>query len=76
MLFTPLSFTNSNVKGAETAALNFNKWYVDQLMQDKSYLTDYSSISKYVTSDRISTLKKLYSGDSNDVERQRHQHRI
>ncbi|WP_227699659.1 DUF3828 domain-containing protein [Raoultella ornithinolytica] len=68
MLFTPLSFADSNVKGAETAALNFNKWYVGQLMQDKSPLTDYSALSKYVTSDTISALKKLYSGDSNDVD--------
>ena len=51
MLFTPLSFADSNVKGAETAALIFNKWYVGQLMQDKSPLTDYSALSKYVTSD-------------------------
>lgn len=68
MLFTPLSFAGSNVKGAETAALNFNKWYVGQLMQDKSPLTDYSALSKYVTSDTISALKKLYSGNSNDVD--------
>ena len=68
MLFTPLSFADSNVKGAETAALNFNKWYVDQLMQDKSPLTDYSALSKYVTSDTISALKKLYRGGSNDVD--------
>lgn len=68
MLFTPLSFADSNVKGAETAALNFNKWYVGQLMQDKSPLTDYSALSKYVTSDTISALKKLYSGNSNDVD--------
>lgn len=68
MLFTPLSFADSNAIGAQTAALNFNKWYVGQLMQDKSPLTDYSALSKYVTSDTISALKKLYSGDSNDVD--------
>ena len=68
MFFTTLSFADSNVKGAETAALNFNKWYVGQLMQDKSPLTDYSALSKYVTSDTISALKKLYSGDNNDVD--------
>lgn len=67
MLFTPLSFADSNVKCAESATLNFNKWYVGQLMQDKSSLTDYSALSKYVTSDTISALKKLYSGNSNDV---------
>jgi len=68
MLFTPLSFADSNVKGAETAALNFNKWYVGQFMQDKFPLTDYSALSKYVTSDTISALKKVYSGNSNDVD--------
>jgi len=36
IFFTILSFADSNVKGAETAALNFNKWYVGQLIQDKS----------------------------------------
>ncbi|MCX3310917.1 DUF3828 domain-containing protein [Pantoea vagans] len=68
MLFTPLSFADSNVKGTESAALYFNKWYVGQLMQDKSPLTDYSALSKYVTSDAISALKKLYSGNRNDVD--------
>ncbi|WP_340138547.1 hypothetical protein [Pantoea ananatis] len=68
MLFTNLPFADSNVKGAETAALNFNKCYVGQLMQDKYPLTDYSALSKYITSDTISALKKLYSGDSNDVD--------
>lgn len=68
MFFTPLTFADSAVKDAETVALNFNKWYVGQLMQDKSPLTDYSALSKYVTSDTISALKKLYSGDSNDKD--------
>lgn len=31
-------------------------------------MTDYSALSKYVTIDTNSALKKLYSGNSNDVD--------
>ncbi|MDY1035869.1 DUF3828 domain-containing protein [Lelliottia sp. CFBP8978] len=49
-----------------TAALNFNQWYISQIMNGKEPLSDYASLNSYVTSDTIGKLKALGKLDPNE----------
>lgn len=68
LFVSPIALASAEMTPPERAALNFNKWYIGQLEKDASPLTDFTSLNKYVTSDTIKSLKKLYAGDSNDKD--------
>lgn len=68
LFVSPIVLASAEMTPPERAALNFNKWYIGQLEKDASPLTDFTSLNQYVTSETIKSLKKLYSGDSNDKD--------
>ncbi len=55
----------SSVDQARHQALLFNKWYIQQISQNKYPLTNSKEIEKFVTRD---TLKKLHDADGKEDE--------
>ncbi|WP_407437410.1 DUF3828 domain-containing protein [Lelliottia sp.] len=51
-----------------SAALQFNKWYISQIMSGKEPLTDYAALSRYVTHETISRLKAMDKLDPNEYD--------
>ncbi|MCU6190632.1 hypothetical protein KWH79_22595, partial [Enterobacter bugandensis] len=41
------------------AALQFNRWYISQIMSDKQPEADYAALGKYVTRDTIHKLEAM-----------------
>ena len=52
----------------QIAALNFNRWYIDALKQDKSPLLKPDTLTPSVSKKSIEAIEALYSGDSNDKD--------
>ncbi|XGI80847.1 DUF3828 domain-containing protein [Enterobacter hormaechei] len=50
------------------AALQFNKWYISQIMSDKHPEADYAALGKYVTRDTIRKLKAMDRRDPNEYD--------
>ncbi|WP_420866244.1 DUF3828 domain-containing protein [Lelliottia aquatilis] len=51
-----------------TAALNFNKCYISQIMSGKEPLSDYTALKPYVTRETISKLKAMDKLDPNEYD--------
>lgn len=64
-LFIPLL---ASASGPEETAVKFNQWYMGQLQQDKTPLTDFNGLAPYVTKKTIDDLKAMYTGDSEDKD--------
>ncbi|MFP2238512.1 DUF3828 domain-containing protein [Pseudescherichia vulneris] len=66
LLLTPaIASAADDFDTATKQAIEFNKWYLQQISLDKYPLTDSHNIDKYVSS---STLKKLRAAEGNDNE--------
>lgn len=50
------------------AALQFNKWYISQIMSDKQPEADYAALGKYVTRDTIHKLEAMDKLDPNEYD--------
>lgn len=50
------------------AALQFNKWYISQIMSDKQPEADYAALGKFVTRDTIHKLKAMDKLDPNEYD--------
>ncbi|MBB3322742.1 DUF3828 domain-containing protein [Atlantibacter sp. RC6] len=59
-LSSALTFAGTTQIGPEKAALEFNRWYLDQI-QDNKYPLDGHEIEKYVTADTLQNLLKIFA---------------
>lgn len=59
LLMPALSNAAQPLPPEAVAALQFNKWYISQIMSGKEPLTDYDTLSHYVTNETIGKLKAL-----------------
>ncbi|PLY48126.1 hypothetical protein F153LOC_01915 [Lelliottia sp. F153] len=68
VLFPSLAIASFPPSEAESASLQFNKWYVSQLLRNKEPLHNYVGLKRYVTARTIKSLKALYSADPNEAD--------
>ncbi|MBV8043725.1 DUF3828 domain-containing protein [Pluralibacter sp.] len=66
-VLSPLAVA-SDVNQPAAVALTFNRWYINQLKQDKPPILNPDIMENYVFSPTIAAIKKMYSGDSNDKD--------
>lgn len=68
LLLPPLAYAAQTLPPEAKAALQFNKWYISQIMTGKEPLTDYDALSQYVSRDTISKLKAMDKLDPNEYD--------
>lgn len=68
LLLSSTAFAATELSAPERASLTFNQWYINQLIANKSPLTDFKPLSKYVTAETVTALKRLYRGDNSDKD--------
>lgn len=62
------SATQQNLPPEASAALQFNQWYISQIMGGKEPITHYLVLRRYVTRDTISKLKMMNQRDPNEYD--------
>ncbi|HDT2077755.1 DUF3828 domain-containing protein [Enterobacter cloacae] len=68
LLLPSLSLAAQKLPPEATTALQFNRWYISQIMSGKDPLTDYRTLSRYVTRETISKLKAMEKLDPNEYD--------